>query len=76
MPERDRGRRRSRSRSRSRSHDNRRDSSREDSMEPEITRKLFIGGLSFKTSDDTLRTYYEQWGDIDDCIVMKDRERK
>ena len=76
MPERERGRRRSRTRSRSRSRDERRDSSREDSMEPEINRKLFIGGLSFKTSDETLRSFYEQWGDVEDSIVMKDREGK
>ena len=76
MPERDRGRRRSRSRSRSRSRDGRRDSSREDSQEPEITRKLFIGGLNYKTTDDTLRSFYEQWGDIEDFIVMKDRDGK
>ena len=74
MPERDRGRRRSRTRSRSRSRDDRRDSSREDSAEPEITRKLFIGGLNFKTTDEGLRSFYEQWGDIEDCVVMKDRE--
>ena len=74
MPERERKGRRSRTRSRSRSRDDRRDSSREESIEPEITRKLFIGGLAFKTSDDTLRSFYEQWGDIDDCIVMKERE--
>ena len=35
-------------------------------------RKLFIGGLSYETSDDSLRMYFEEWGDVSDCIVMKD----
>ena len=45
-------------------------------MEPEVLRKMFIGGLSYKTTDDSLRSFYEQWGDLADCIVMKDRDNK
>ncbi|XP_072552417.1 heterogeneous nuclear ribonucleoprotein A1b [Salminus brasiliensis] len=39
---------------------------------PEQLRKLFIGGLSFETTDDSLRAYFEQWGALTDCVVMKD----
>jgi RNA recognition motif-containing protein len=42
------------------------------SMEPEQFRKVFIGGLSYKTDDDTLKTYFEKYGDLVDHVVMKD----
>ncbi|XP_076840612.1 heterogeneous nuclear ribonucleoprotein A1b isoform X2 [Brachyhypopomus gauderio] len=44
--------------------------------EPEQLRKLFIGGLSFETTDDSLRSYFEQWGTLTDCVVMKDPNSK
>lgn len=39
--------------------------------EPEQLRKLFIGGLSFETTDDSLREYFEQWGTLTDCVVSR-----
>ncbi|XP_005995671.1 heterogeneous nuclear ribonucleoprotein A1a isoform X1 [Latimeria chalumnae] len=44
----------------------------ESPKEPEQLRKLFIGGLSFETSDDSLRAHFEQWGTLTDCVVMRD----
>ncbi|XP_052430264.1 heterogeneous nuclear ribonucleoprotein A1b [Carassius gibelio] len=44
--------------------------------EPEQLRKLFIGGLSFETTDDSLREHFEQWGALTDCVVMKDPNTK
>jgi len=41
--------------------------------EPEQMRKIFIGGLSYKTSDEGLRGYYSQWGELLDCVVMTDK---
>ncbi len=35
-------------------------------------RKIFIGGLSFSTTDDTLRAYFKDYGTITDAVVMKD----
>uniref|UniRef100_A0A8C0U3Z1 RRM domain-containing protein n=1 Tax=Cyanistes caeruleus TaxID=156563 RepID=A0A8C0U3Z1_CYACU len=32
-------------------------------------RKLFIGGLSFETTDESLRSHFEQWGTLTDCVV-------
>lgn len=32
-------------------------------------RKLFIGGLSFETTDDSLREHFEKWGTLTDCVV-------
>ncbi|CAK9293587.1 unnamed protein product [Gordionus sp. m RMFG-2023] len=42
----------------------------------ESHRKIFIGGLSVTTTDDTLREFYTQWGEVIDCIVMKDPQTK
>ncbi len=35
--------------------------------------KLFVGGLSFDTTDDGLRTYYEQAGTVESASVVTDR---
>ncbi|XP_072929272.1 heterogeneous nuclear ribonucleoprotein A1, A2/B1 homolog [Epargyreus clarus] len=43
-----------------------------DYEEPEHTRKLFIGGLDYRTTETSLKEFYEQWGDIVDVVVMKD----
>jgi len=40
--------------------------------EPEQKRKLFIGGLNFDTNSDGLRDYFSKFGEVTDCIVMKD----
>uniref|UniRef100_A0A3B4UL50 Heterogeneous nuclear ribonucleoprotein A1a n=1 Tax=Seriola dumerili TaxID=41447 RepID=A0A3B4UL50_SERDU len=39
-------------------------------------RKLFIGGLSFETTDESLRAHFEQWGSLTDCVVMRDPNSK
>lgn len=39
-------------------------------------RKLFIGGLDYRTNDQSLKSFYEQWGDIVDVVVMKDPQTK
>lgn len=44
--------------------------------EPEHVRKLFIGGLDYRTTDDSLKKHFEQWGDIVDVVVMKDPKTK
>ncbi|KAK1897991.1 Heterogeneous nuclear ribonucleoprotein A1 [Dissostichus eleginoides] len=44
--------------------------------EPEQLRKLFIGGLSFETTDESLRAHFEQWGSLTDCVVMRDPNSK
>lgn len=36
--------------------------------------KLFIGGLSFNTTEDSLRSAFERFGDINEAIVISDRE--
>ncbi|XP_055932429.1 heterogeneous nuclear ribonucleoprotein A1, A2/B1 homolog isoform X1 [Argiope bruennichi] len=40
--------------------------------EPEQFRKLFIGGLNYKTTEETLKSYFSKYGEIVDCVVMKD----
>ncbi|XP_029910918.1 heterogeneous nuclear ribonucleoprotein A1b isoform X2 [Myripristis murdjan] len=50
--------------------------SKEAPREPEQLRKLFIGGLSFETTDESLRAHFEQWGTLTDCVVMRDPSNK
>ncbi|XP_068602022.1 heterogeneous nuclear ribonucleoprotein A3 [Brachionichthys hirsutus] len=47
-----------------------------EAKEPEQLRKLFIGGLSFETTEDSLRVHFEQWGSLTDCVVMRDPNTK
>lgn len=44
--------------------------------EPEHLRKLFVGGLDYKTTDENLKKYFENWGEIMDVVVMKDPQTK
>ena len=48
----------------------------ESPKEPEQLRKLFIGGLSFETTDASLRSHFEQWGTLTDCVVTRDPNTK
>jgi len=36
--------------------------------------KLFVGGLSWETTQDTLLRYFSRYGDVIDCVVMKNAE--
>lgn len=46
------------------------------SEEPEQMRKLFIGGLDYKTSEATLKQHFERFGDVIDCVVMREPQSK
>ena len=48
----------------------------ESPKEPEQLRKLFIGGLSLEATDESLRSHFEQWGTLTDCVVMRDPNTK
>uniref|UniRef100_G3U1E6 Heterogeneous nuclear ribonucleoprotein A1 like 2 n=1 Tax=Loxodonta africana TaxID=9785 RepID=G3U1E6_LOXAF len=48
----------------------------ESPKEPEQLRKLFIGALSFETTDESLRSHFEQWGTLTDCVVMREPNTK
>ncbi|VDK24147.1 unnamed protein product, partial [Anisakis simplex] len=37
---------------------------------------MFIGGLTISTSDEALKEFYSQWGELLDCIVMRDPTTK
>ncbi|KAJ6484334.1 hypothetical protein C8R47DRAFT_1131043 [Mycena vitilis] len=36
--------------------------------------KLYVGNLSWNTTDDVLRDAFSQHGEVVDCIAMKDRD--
>ncbi|XP_046405866.1 heterogeneous nuclear ribonucleoprotein A1, A2/B1 homolog [Ischnura elegans] len=50
--------------------------SRNGKSEPEQFRKLFIGGLDYRTTDESLKKHFSQWGEIVDVVVMKDPKTK
>ncbi|XP_078526050.1 DAZ-associated protein 1 isoform X11 [Lissotriton helveticus] len=35
--------------------------------------KLFVGGLDWSTTQETLRGYFCQFGEVVDCVIMKDK---
>ena len=39
--------------------------------EPEQFRKLFVFGLHYETTEEALKSHFEQWGEIVDCVVMR-----
>ncbi|XP_061046874.1 DAZ-associated protein 1 isoform X3 [Eubalaena glacialis] len=38
-----------------------------------LHRKLFVGGLDWSTTQETLRSYFSQYGEVVDCVIMKDK---
>jgi len=36
--------------------------------------KLFVGGLSWGTDDRTLRSKFEEFGNVEDAVVIRDRD--
>lgn len=43
------------------------------SPNPNLGSKIFVGGLSWDTDEDSLRGYFEQIGTVLDCVIMRDR---
>ena len=39
-------------------------------------RKLFVGGISFTTTTETMQAYFSKWGTLEDCIIMMDKYSK
>jgi RNA recognition motif-containing protein len=39
-----------------------------------MSKKLFVGGLAWGTSSEALKAAFSQYGDIEDAIVLTDRE--
>uniref|UniRef100_A0A8C2R2K8 Heterogeneous nuclear ribonucleoproteins A2/B1 n=1 Tax=Capra hircus TaxID=9925 RepID=A0A8C2R2K8_CAPHI len=48
------------------------DPSERNKRDNEEFRKLFVGGLSSETTEETLWNYYRQWGYLTDCVVIRD----
>ena len=42
----------------------------------EAMRKIFVGGLNYSTTDEGMKEYFERFGEIKDCVVMKFRDTK
>ena len=35
--------------------------------------KIFVGGVSLETQDHTFRSFFAQFGEIEDAVIVKDR---
>lgn len=35
--------------------------------------KIFVGGLPYHTTDESLREFFQQFGDIEEAVVITDR---
>lgn len=42
--------------------------------EEDVQGKIFIGGLSWSTTEQTLRYYFEKYGELTDVALMKDKK--
>lgn len=38
--------------------------------------KLFVGGIPYESDDDALRSFFTQFGEIDEAVVIRDRVTK
>lgn len=36
--------------------------------------KIFVGGLPYHTTDESLREFFAQFGDIEEAVVITDRQ--
>lgn len=36
--------------------------------------KLFVGGIPYDTNDDSLRDHFQQFGEIIEAVVIRDRD--
>ena len=36
--------------------------------------KIFVGGLPYHTTDESLREFFQQFGDIEEAVVITDRQ--
>ncbi|XP_024083840.1 heterogeneous nuclear ribonucleoprotein 27C isoform X2 [Cimex lectularius] len=43
-------------------------------MDEDEQGKLFVGGLSWETSQENLQRYFSRYGEVIDCVVMKNSE--
>lgn len=42
------------------------------SLQPECFRKVFVGSLNYTTNDETMREHFGKYGEIVDCVIMKE----
>jgi RNA recognition motif-containing protein len=40
------------------------------------SRKIFVGGLETTTAETSMKQYFEQFGDIQEIVIMQDKDGK
>ncbi|KAJ3563436.1 hypothetical protein NPX13_g8196 [Xylaria arbuscula] len=53
-------------------HTTRGPSAKEDGSDQQPQGKMFIGGLNWETTDQSLRNYFSDFGEVTECTVMRD----
>jgi hypothetical protein len=43
-------------------------------LEEDVAGKMFIGGLSWQTTEQTLRAHFERYGELTDVALMMDKK--
>ena len=43
-----------------------------DRLQPEYFRKVFVGSLNYSTTEDSLREHFSKYGELVDCVIMKE----
>lgn len=38
-----------------------------------MAKKLYVGNLSYSTTDESLKAFFEQAGEVEEAVVIKDR---
>lgn len=37
---------------------------------------MFVGGLSWLSTTDSMRAYFEKFGPVEECVIMRDAKTK
>ena len=45
-----------------------------DRDEERRSRKLFVGGVSFNTSDEDFFQYFAKYGELEDCVLIREKD--
>merc|ERR1719461_510981 len=45
-----------------------------DRDEERRSRKLFVGGVSFKTTDEDFFQYFAKYGELEDCVLIREKD--
>lgn len=45
-------------------------------LEPEQFRKVFVGSLSYSTTEESMRKHFSSFGELVDCVIMRSSDQR